>query len=165
MIFFQGRAEFEWRYPHIRLYTTEPKRQAKKGDILVSVRAPVGDINIANHDCCIGRGLAALRSKTNVQSYLLYLLMHTRKFLDVYNGEGTVFGSINQKAFNDLKVIIPPTHIVSEVNEILNSIDSQIDVLYRQSLVLSDIRDILLPKLMSGEIEVPVAESIIKERI
>lgn len=91
--------------------------------------------------------------------------MHTRKFLDVYNGEGTVFGSINQKAFNDLKVIIPPTHIVSEVNEILNSIDSQIDVLYRQSLVLSDIRDILLPKLMSGEIEVPVAESIIKERI
>ena len=62
-IFFQGSTDFGWLFPTIRQYTTAPARMAKKGDILLSVRAPVGDMNIANNDCCIGRGLAALNSK------------------------------------------------------------------------------------------------------
>ena len=70
-IFFQGRAEFSFRFPTIRLYTTEPKRMACANDILMSVRAPVGDLNIAHTDCCIGRGLAAIHSKTNHQSFVL----------------------------------------------------------------------------------------------
>ena len=59
-VFFQGRAEFGFRFPTIRLYTTNPKRMAGANDILMSVRAPVGDLNIAHEDCCIGRGLAAI---------------------------------------------------------------------------------------------------------
>ena len=59
-VFYQGRAEFGTRFPTRRLFTTEPKRMAKKFDTLMSVRAPVGDTNIANEDCCIGRGLAAI---------------------------------------------------------------------------------------------------------
>tara|TARA_R110001599_G_scaffold295348_3_gene499517 strand:+ start:5515 stop:6441 length:927 start_codon:yes stop_codon:yes gene_type:complete len=61
-IFFQGSTDFGWLFPTTRKYTTAPNRLAKKGDILLSVRAPVGDMNIANNDCCIGRGLAALNS-------------------------------------------------------------------------------------------------------
>ena len=59
-IFFQGRAEFGFRFPTVRLYTTEPKRMACTNDTLMSVRAPVGDLNVAHVDCCIGRGLAAI---------------------------------------------------------------------------------------------------------
>ena len=67
-IFFQGRAEFGFRFPSVRLFTTEPKRMACANDTLMSVRAPVGDLNVAHTDCCIGRGLAAIHSKTNHQS-------------------------------------------------------------------------------------------------
>lgn len=70
-IFFQGRAEFGKRFPSVRLYTTEPKRMAKKNNILMSVRAPVGDFNIAVEDCCIGRGLCSIRAKGNFQSFVL----------------------------------------------------------------------------------------------
>src|SRR5690606_5152419 len=70
MIFFQGRTDFQERFPKTRLYTTDPKRIAEKFDVLVSVRAPVGDINVAFERCCIGRGLAAVAGK--YKSYALY---------------------------------------------------------------------------------------------
>ena len=73
-IFFQGRAEFGFRFPTVRLYTTEPKRMACANDTLMSVRAPVGDLNVAHTDCCIGRGLAAIHSKNNHQSFVLYTM-------------------------------------------------------------------------------------------
>jgi type I restriction enzyme S subunit len=97
-VFYQGRTDFGKRYPSIRLYTTEPKRMAMKGDILLSVRAPVGDINVASEDCCIGRGLASLKSRANCNSYLLYQLLNLENNFNVYNGEGTVFGSIDRKS-------------------------------------------------------------------
>ena len=75
IIFYQGRTDFGRRFPAARVYTTHPTRYAKEGDVLLSVRAPVGDINIASHDCCIGRGLASLRNKENCQSYLYYQLL------------------------------------------------------------------------------------------
>ena len=74
-VFYQGRTDFGFRFPTIRLYTTEPKRFANKGDILMSVRAPVGDINIAKEHCAIGRGLAALKPKNKCYSYLYYTMM------------------------------------------------------------------------------------------
>ena len=98
-IFFQGRAEFGFRFPSVRLYTTEPKRIAHTNDTLMSVRAPVGDLNVAHTDCCIGRGLAAIHSKSNHQSFILYTMFSLKKQLDVFNGEGTVFGSINRDRF------------------------------------------------------------------
>lgn len=63
VLFYQGSTDFGMRFPSVRQYTTAPSRFAKKGDILMSVRAPVGAVNIANNDCCIGRGLSALNSK------------------------------------------------------------------------------------------------------
>ncbi|HHF2558913.1 TPA: restriction endonuclease subunit S, partial [Haemophilus influenzae] len=72
MLFYQGRAEFGWRFPTPRLFTTDPKRIAEQNSILMSVRAPVGDINIALEKCCIGRGLAALQHKSKNLSFGLY---------------------------------------------------------------------------------------------
>ena len=70
VIFYQGCTDFGNRFPTIRKFTTQPTRYAKEGDILLSVRAPVGTLNIAKEDCCVGRGLAALNSKDNCIAYL-----------------------------------------------------------------------------------------------
>ena len=89
-VFYQGRAEFGDRFPTQRLFTTEPKRMARENDVLMSVRAPVGDLNVAREDCCIGRGLASIRSINNHQSFVLYTVFSLQKQLDVFNGEGTI---------------------------------------------------------------------------
>ncbi|HHF2700920.1 TPA: restriction endonuclease subunit S, partial [Haemophilus influenzae] len=88
MLFYQGRAEFGWRFPTPRLFTTDPKRIAEQNSILMSVRAPVGDINIALEKCCIGRGLAALQHKSKNLSFGLYQIQSIKPELDLFNGEG-----------------------------------------------------------------------------
>lgn len=153
-IFFQGRAEFGFRFPAIRLYTTEPKRMACENDTLMSVRAPVGDINVAHTDCCIGRGLAAIHSKTNRQSFMLYTMFSLKKRLDVFNGEGTVFGSINRSSLNDIPVLIPSNGAIENFERIVAPMDAAIRNNYDEICRLQEIRDSLLPKLMSGEIDV-----------
>lgn len=150
-VFFQGRAEFGHRFPTVRLYTTEPKRMANNNDVLMSVRAPVGDINVAHEKCCIGRGLAAIRSKGNYQSFMLYTMYALKDQLDIFNGEGTVFGSINKKALNDLPVFLPHTAKIEEFENIVDPIDRIIRNNYDEICYLEKIRDFLLSKLMSGE--------------
>lgn len=153
-IFFQGRAEFSFRFPTIRLYTTEPKRMACANDILMSVRAPVGDLNIAHTDCCIGRGLAAIHSKTNHQSFVLYTMFSLRKQLDVFNGEGTVFGSINRNSLNDMPILIPSDGAIEKFERIVAPMDAAIRNNYDEICRLQTVRDSLLPRLMSGELDV-----------
>ena len=153
-IFFQGRAEFGFRFPSVRLYTTEPKRMARSNDTLMSVRAPVGDLNVAHTDCCIGRGLAAIHSKSNHQSFVLYTMFSLKKQLDVFNGEGTVFGSINRNSLNDMPILIPSDDILDEFERIVAPMDLTIRNNYDENCRLQDIRDTLLPRLMSGELDV-----------
>lgn len=153
-IFFQGRAEFGFRFPTVRLFTTEPKRIACANDTLMSVRAPVGDLNVAHTDCCIGRGLAAIHSKNNHQSFVLYTMFSLKKQLDVFNGEGTVFGSINRKALNDMPILIPNIEHIKEFEKIVSPMDATIRNNYDEICRLQEIRDSLLPCLMSGEIDV-----------
>lgn len=153
-IFFQGRAEFGFRFPTVRLYTTEPKRMACANDILMSVRAPVGDLNVAHTDCCIGRGLAAIHSKNNHQSFVLYTMFSLKKQLDVFNGEGTVFGSINRNSLNEMPLLIPTNKKLDEFEAIVAPMDVAIRNNYDEICRLEQLRDSLLPKLMSGEIDV-----------
>lgn len=153
-IFFQGRAEFGFRFPTIRLYTTEPKRMACTNDTLMSVRAPVGDLNVAHIDCCIGRDLAAIHSKTCHQSFVLYTMFSLKKQLDVFNGEGTVFGSINRNSLNDMPILIPSDDAIKEFERIVVPIDAIIRNNYDEICRLQDIRDFLLPRLMSGDLDV-----------
>ena len=153
-IFFQGRAEFGFRFPTVRLYTTEPKRIACANDTLMSVRAPVGDLNVAHTDCCIGRGLAAIHSKNNHQSFVLYTMLSLKKQLDVFNGEGTVFGSINRNSLNEMPLLIPSSKKLDEFEALVAPMDAAIRNNYDEICRLEQLRDTLLPKLMSGELDV-----------
>ena len=153
-VFYQGRAEFGSRFPTRRLFTTEPKRMAEAGDILLSVRAPVGDLNVAYECCCIGRGLGAIHSKTGHQSFILYTMFALRPELDVFNGEGTVFGSINRDALNNMPIMIPSVEDLDAFESIVSPMDAMIRRNYEETCRLQDVRDSLLPRLMSGEIDV-----------
>ena len=153
-LFFQGRTDFSFRFPNIRLFTTEPKRMAAINEILMSVRAPVGDLNVAHIECCIGRGLAAIRSKLNHQSFIFYTLRFLKRKLDSFNGEGTVFGSINKQALNNFPILIPPAEKIDEFETLVSFMDLTIRNNYNEIHRLNQMRDILLPKLLSGELDV-----------
>ena len=157
-VFYQGRAEFSDRFPVRRLFTTEPKRMAEAGDVLLSVRAPVGDMNIANESCCIGRGLAAIHAKKAFSSFVFYTMHALKPELDKYNGEGTVFGCINKDALNSQKIIIPPDNIIFEFEQTASSLDRKYLAGFQENMRLTQLRDALLPKLMSGEIDVSEVE-------
>ncbi|SCG82555.1 type I restriction enzyme, S subunit [Proteiniborus sp. DW1] len=155
-VFYQGRTDFGNRFPTKRLYTTEPKKMAKAGDILMSVRAPVGDINIAYEDCCIGRGLCLIRNREGHSSYMYYLMMSIRETLEIYNSEGTVFGSINKETLKSLPIIKPHSSIIEMYEKLVNDLDQKYLYNVKENRILVSLRDTLLPKLMSGEIRVPV---------
>lgn len=157
VVFYQGRAEFGSFFPRRRLFTTEPKRMAREGDTLMSVRAPVGDLNVANEDCCIGRGLAAIHSE-NSQSFVHYLMRAQVKQLNSFNGNGTVFGSINGKALKELPVFLPSNDAIASLDSLLEPIDMLIRRNDDEIQALEQLRDALLPKLMSGEINVSEVE-------
>ena len=152
IVFYQGRTEFGFRFPSIRLFTTEPTRYAEPDSVLLSVRAPVGDVNIASQRCCIGRGLASIESISGNSSFILYTILSLRSTLDRYNGEGTVFGSVNRKELESLSVIIPPENIQNRFEQIASTLDEEIKSKSKELNQLSESRDSLLPRLMSGEI-------------
>ncbi len=153
-VFYQGRAEFGFRFPTRRLFTTEPKRMAVENDVLLSVRAPVGDLNVAYEKCCIGRGLGAIHSKEGNSSYLLYTMFALKPQLDVFNGEGTVFGSINRDALNAMPIDIPQPELIAQFETVVRPMDDLIRANYEENCRLQLLRDSLLPRLMSGEIDV-----------
>jgi type I restriction enzyme S subunit len=152
--FFQGRTDFGFRYPTNRVYTTQPSRMAKSGDTLLSVRAPVGDINKASHNCCLGRGLAGIRHKSGCEAFTYYAMWNLSSHFDSFDNEGTVFGSINQKDLKSLKVIVSCEQIRKAFSTVANSFDEHIRVNSNQILNLQNLRDSLLPKLLSGELSV-----------
>ena len=152
MLFYQGRAEFGWRFPTPRLFTTDPKRIAEQNSILMSVRAPVGDINIALEKCCIGRGLAALQHKSKSLSFGLYQIQSIKSELDLFNGEGTVFGSINQANLKNIQIINPDEKFIQLFEKYLSSCDSKIMNNEIENNALKEIRDLLLPRLLNGEL-------------
>ncbi|MDE0041499.1 MAG: restriction endonuclease subunit S [Candidatus Poribacteria bacterium] len=152
--FYQGRKDFGFRYPTRRVFCTAPTRLAAEGDTLVSVRAPVGDINMASEKCCVGRGLAAIRHKTGSLSYSYYAMQFLQEDFLRYEAEGTVFGSINKENFEALSHLRPPDGIIEAFESLVHPMDQSIENNENQSDTLSEIRDALLPKLLSGEVRV-----------
>lgn len=154
MVFYQGRTDFGFRFPTNRLYTTEPKRIAKPLDTLVSVRAPVGDINMANEMCCVGRGLSSVRHKSDAYSFTYYMMKNLEPVFNGFEGEGTVFGSINKSNFESIEIIVPSNEIIYEFEPVVNPLDDKILENTKQIQSLTQTRDTLLPKLMSGQLEI-----------
>ncbi|MDL1919987.1 restriction endonuclease subunit S [Chloroflexi bacterium CFX5] len=151
MIFFQGCTDFGNRFPSVRQFTTQPTRFAKAGDILLSVRAPVGTINIAKEDCCIGRGLAALNSKDNAITYLFEVMRNFKQVFDRRNVNGTTFGSITKDDLFSLKVLKPSKEILEQYQKIIYPTFEQQNTLELESQTLTELRDWLLPMLMNGQ--------------
>ena len=151
--FYQGRTDFGFRYPKRRVFCSAPTRIAKAGDTLVSVRAPVGDINMADEECSIGRGVAAVRHKSGAIAYTYQAMASLSPDFENFEGEGTVFGSINKQNFENLPFIIPPLEIVTTYERLTYPLEEQVRVLEYQSRNLAAMRDALLPKLLSGELE------------
>jgi type I restriction enzyme S subunit len=156
--FYQGITDFGFRFPIRRVYCTAPTRFANEGDVLLSVRAPVGSLNVADERCAIGRGLAALRLKGKHHGYLYYLLCATQSGWNKFEAEGTVFGSVNKADVHDFRVISPPETLQTKFGSLMEPLDKHILNNEKQSLNLAAIRDALLPKLMSGEIRVKVEQ-------
>lgn len=152
--FFQGRTDFNFRFPALRVYCTAPTRIANLGDTLVCVRAPVGDVNVAAQRCCVGRGLAAVRHKTGSRSYTYYAMQALREDFDRFEAEGTVFGSMGKKDFHTISHVVPPKEKVKDFEALASPSDQLIENNESESRTLAAIRDALLPKLLSGEIRI-----------
>lgn len=152
IIFYQGSTDFGERFPDVRQYTTEPSRYAKKGDILMSVRAPVGALNIANNDCCIGRGLAAINSKLGSMTHLYYVMLSFKEMFDRMSDVGTTFGSITKDELYGLPVVKPDGDIIKKYEEKCKPIFEQQMILGAEITSLTRQRDELLPLLMNGQV-------------
>lgn len=164
MLFYQGCTDFGMRFPSVRQYTTSPSRFANKGDILMSVRAPVGSINIANNDCCIGRGLSAINSKLGSIVHLYYILNDLRIAFDQRNAAGTTFGSITKEDLYSLPIIISSYEVIRAFDKICSPVFDRQMILGEEIDTLIKQRDELLPLLMNGQVSVNSDLSVYKKR-
>lgn len=125
--FYQGNADFGEKNPIPHVWCTEPKKVAEKGDILVSVRAPIGAINIASEQCCIGRGVAAIRLRLDFVSadFLMHQLLASRKNLELM-GTGSTFKAVGKKALNGFAISIYPKGDQDKIADQLDCIIQQI---------------------------------------
>jgi len=151
--FHQGVTNFGDRFPTDQVYCTVMNRVAEPGDILFSVRAPVGRINVANKKIVIGRGLCAIRSTTGTQGFIFQQLKEQFQEEDSM-GSGTIFKSVTKDDMQGIKVIVPSRAVVTRFEEIAKPIFSEIETLTAKNANLRRTRDLLLPKLISGEVDV-----------
>ena len=151
--FHQGVGSYGNRFVSDETYSTSFTRIAEAGSILFSVRAPVGRLNLTKNKVVIGRGLAAINHRRGAQSYLFYLLKE-KFFRDDIIGNGSIFASISKEELLNQTFLIPIDSLVGQFNGIAGGIDKKIDILSEQIRLLTEARNRLLPKLMSGEIEV-----------
>lgn len=125
MPFLQGVRTFREMYPYIDTFTTKAHKIAEKGEILFTVRAPVGDVNICPEKICIGRGLASISSANNI--FLYYLLRNSKKKFNNVS-TGTIYSSINKKELENLEFMIPNNDDCIKIANILFSLDKKIEV-------------------------------------
>lgn len=160
--FYQGRRDFGFRYPSQRVWCSAPTREAHPGDTLVSVRAPVGDLNIAAEHCCIGRGVAAVRHKSRCASFTYYSMQSLEPQFARFEAEGTVFGSINKRGFEDLLLVETTRDVLEAFSAIAGRLDDRIATNSLETTSLGRLRDELLPRLLSGELSVAHAEQAVE---
>ena len=151
--FHQGVTDFGDYFPTDRVYCTVENRIAESGDILFSVRAPVGRINIANKRIVIGRGLAAIRSKVGNQTFILWQLKELFQKEDII-GNGSIFKAVTKEDVHKINILKPPSSIITQFEEVAHPILAAIKAMIDKNAALRRTRDLLLPQLISGEIDV-----------
>lgn len=126
--FLQGNRTFGFKYPTFDTYTTVMTKPAKAGDVIMSVRAPVGALNITPVDMCLGRGVCSLRMKNGNQDFLFYMMKYYIPHL-LKKESGTVFGSVNRNDINGLEVNIPEdAQVQKKIARYLEMIDDKIEL-------------------------------------
>ena len=153
MPFFQGSTDFGPRFPTNRRFCSAPTRAAQRDDTLVSVRAPIGDMNVAWEECCIGRGVAALRHKSGASSFTYYLSQSMKPEIQVYEQTGTVFGAITKKQFESVPFLDPQGQLLERFEALVQPLDQKIRSSTDAIASLTAQRDALLPKFISGELK------------
>ena len=151
--FHQGVTDFGVRFPSHQTYCTVQNRLAEPGDILFSVRAPVGRINITTDKIVIGRGLAAIRSNREQQNFLFYALKN-HFFKEDMIGGGSIFAAITKKDLHRVELLQTLDRVAEMFMEHVVPIDLQIEKLHQSNEQLTKARDLLLPRLMNGEITI-----------
>lgn len=159
MPFYQGVRDFGRRYPRYRVWTTDPIRTAEEDDTLISVRAPVGELNRARDLCCIGRGVGSVRSKFS--STIYYALRASRSLWEPFQHEGTVFGSISKADLSHARLPWPSERHAAELETKLGAIDSKIRSLSLEIEKTTALRDALLVHSLSGRIRASEAQEVV----
>jgi type I restriction enzyme S subunit len=138
--FYQGVADFGARYPLRRVYCSAPTRFAEKGDILLSVRAPIGRVNRASEKCAIGRGLAAVRGETERDTTYIELLLRASAHLwGILEGQGSVFGNAKREDLESLPLMWPDRSIRHAIAHVLGTLDDKIELNRRMNETLEAI--------------------------
>lgn len=157
--FYQGKADFGNPYPTPRVYCTAPKKIAKPGDILMSVRAPVGPTNLVNQECAIGRGLSVVRPKEGMPaSYLRAYFTLIEPFIAEL-GTGSTFSSISRSDLEGLDIPVSPLPerqpIVSKIESLFEQSLTARAALMRVPQLMSQFRRAVLASAFRGELVEP----------
>ncbi len=150
----QGNADCKNRKTSPRIYTTEITKVCKIGDIIMTVRAPVGAISKAYHDACIGRGVCAIRTKDDNEFLYYYLLMYEEKW-EKYS-QGSTFTAVNSSDIKSLKIKLPPLEEQQKIAQLLTTADKEIELLKEELEALKEQKRGLMQKLLTGEVRVKV---------
>lgn len=142
--FLQGSADFGDRFPGIRKYCTDPRRLVSSGTTLLSIRAPVGDVNMAYSETCIGRGLAGIIHESGSTAFTYYCIKTMQVILRKHDKDGTVFGSITKKQLEEIPILEPPSQLINDFESIAATIQDIIKNATTETEILTCIRDQLL---------------------
>ena len=170
--FFQGKADFGDLYPTIRVYCSKPAKIAKKDDILLSVRAPVGPTNLAPCTVCIGRGLTAIRPSSDLLTKYVLLFFRFFEVQLASKGTGTTFKAITQDIVKNLEIPVPSLNeqqrTVSRIEELFSSLDNAVETLQKTKEQLAVYRQAVLKEAFDSAEEdsrmLPIAEILTKSR-
>jgi len=153
--FLQGKMEFGEIYPSPTMFCSNPLKIAEKNDILISVRAPVGDVNLAPCQLCIGRGLAVIRFNSQIANYVFYFyyLQKIKNHIEIL-GKGSTFKAINKDDLENLTVPLPPPHEQQKIAEPLSSVDNVLRLKRKKKENLIKMKRQVMDLLLTGKVRV-----------
>jgi type I restriction enzyme S subunit len=154
--FYQGKLEFGKTYPTPKKWCGAPKKIAEKGDVLISVRAPVGPTNICPEKSCIGRGLAAIRGLGGIEAFFILYLIRTFENVLVRKGTGTTFDAVSGDQLRNFEIPLPPLseqgRIVAKVEELFTNLDAGVEGLRKVKAQLKRYRQAVLKYAFEGKL-------------
>jgi type I restriction enzyme S subunit len=155
--FFQGKADFGNYFPTVRVWCNQPIRIVEEGDVLISVRAPVGPVNMNNLKCCIGRGLAGIRCKDNVTiNWFIFWYLRSIEKEIASLGSGSTFGAITRDDLVNLEIPLPPLgeqmRIAAKIQELMQEVERARTACEKQFEAISALPQSILIKAFRGEL-------------